>query len=368
MPESALLVSQSGRVTHGLQALVTAREYDHVETLVTHCSEDNEFFLAPETIERVEREYTGAKGVSRVLVVDGWLHPGQAVDLQRRLPSVTLRDRRELLWAHLSEQNPVARTRLELRRVRLARREAAGAQRDGATQSPSGTSGHVSEYDRQRQELRVTLERRQDEARERVQKGYTDVDGHVVLVGRVGAPTTALWATLTGESATPTAGHPAQPATATMDLGPHTLAVTDTPGVLGTGGLPESLTEAVPGLVAALEQASSVLGVGPHCEGLRRAVSEQFETAWHSVAGADAGTARDALREGVDTAEYAVQLPYADDAHALVSALHDSATVHTTEYEDAIYLHAEVAESATAELRRRVSAVGGEITPLDRDE
>lgn len=368
MPESALLVSQSGRVTHGLQALVAARGYDHVDTLVTDQAEDNEYFLAPGTIERVEQRDTGAEGGPRVLVVDGTLHPGQAVDLQARLPSVTLRDRRELLWERLSEQNPVATTRLELRRARLERREAAGRQRDGATQSPSGTSGHVSEHERQRQDLQATLERRQNDARKRVQKGYADVDGRVVLLGRVGAPPTALWATLTGESATPAAGRPAQPTTATMELGPHTLAVTDTPGVLGTGGLPESLTEVVPGLVAALEQASYVLGVGAHCEGLRTAVSEQFDTTWHSVAGADAGTARDALREGFDAPEYAIQLPYADDAHALVSTLHDSAIVHTTEYEDAIYLHVEVAQNATDELRRRVSAVGGEIAPLDSDE
>ncbi len=368
MPEAALVLSQSGRVTHGLPALVTASGYDHVDTLVTDRAEDNEYFLAPGTIERLEGQYTGVERGSLVLVVDGTLHPGQAVDLRTRLPSVTLRDRRELLWEHLSEENPVATTRLELRRARLARREAGRTQRDGAAQSPSGTSGHVSEREREIQDLQATVERRQSAARRRVQKAYADVDSRVVLLGRVGAPTTDLWTTLTGGSAAPTAGRPAQPTTATMELGPHTLAVTDTPGVPGTGGLPEPLTEAVPGLAAALEQAPYVLGVGTHCEGLRTAVSEQFGTTWHSVSTAAPLPARDALRESVDTAGYAIQLPYEDDAHALVSYLHDSATVHTTEYDDAIHLRVEVAQAATGELRRRVSAVDGEIVPTDTDE
>jgi hypothetical protein len=367
MPESALIVSQSGRVTHGLPALVSARGHDPIETLVTDRSEDGRYYLAPGTVERVERRAAGAERPP-VLVVDGTVHPGQTVDLRARLPSVTVRDRRELLWERLAERNPVAATRLELRRARVERREAAGEQRDGATRSPTGTNGRLAARDTQIQEQRDTLDRRRDGARERVQRGYTGVDGRVVLLGRIGAPTTDVWAALTGEPATAAAGCPARPRTATVELAPHTLAVTDTPGVLGTGGLPDPLTEAVPGLTAALEQASCVLGVGGHREGLRAAVCERFDAAWRSLDTATSGAARDALRDQLDTAEYAVRLPYGDDAHALVSDLHEGATVHATEYRDAVCLRVEVAGSATAQLRRRVSAIDGEMRSLDAGE
>jgi 50S ribosomal subunit-associated GTPase HflX len=78
-----------------------------------------------------------------------------------------------------------------------------------------------------------------------------------------------------------------------------------------------------------------------------------------------AAVARDALQETFETAEYAVQLPYDDTAHALVSTLHDRVLVHTTEYDDdAIYLHVEVAQSAVRDLRRRVSTADGSIAPI----
>jgi hypothetical protein len=116
MPELALIVSQSGRVTHGLPALVSARGCDPVETLVTDRPEDGRYYLAPGTVERVERRTAGAEREPPVLVVDGTVHPGQAVDLRARLPSVTVRDRRELLWERLAERNPVAATRTDKQR------------------------------------------------------------------------------------------------------------------------------------------------------------------------------------------------------------------------------------------------------------
>jgi hypothetical protein len=352
-----------------LPALVAQRGCKRVETLVTDRPEDGQYYLAPGIVKRLEGRLAGTDRNLSVLVVDGRVHPGQTVDLQTRIPSVTIRDRRELLWAHLGEENPVAETRFELRRASLARREAARTQRDGTTQSPTGTSGRLTARDQETQDLRATLEHRQNKARKRVQNSYNGVDGRVVLLGRIGAPTTDLWAGLTDTevSATAAPGRPARPTTATAALGPHTLAVTDTPGVPGKDGLPESLTEAVPGLEAALEQATCVLGVGESREGLRSAVRKQFDTTWRSLGSPTPAAAGDTLQAVLETAEFAVCLPYDDGGHALVSELHDRATVHATEYDHSIYLRVEVPATATEHLRRRVAAVGGKTKPVDTD-
>jgi hypothetical protein len=45
--------------------------------------------------------------------------------------------------------------------------------------------------------------------RQRVHTGYTGVDGRVVLLGRVGVPTTTLQAALTDEPTTSAASRPA---------------------------------------------------------------------------------------------------------------------------------------------------------------
>lgn len=368
MSEPALIVSQSGRITDGLPALASAQGYEPVETLVTDRPEDGKHYLSPATVEDVEQHSSAIDSASLSLVVDGTLHPGQVVDLQARLPSVSVRDTRGAVWERLGGANPVAAARFELRQARVARRAAAGAQRDDATRSPTGTSGRLSSRDRQTQERRAALQQRQEAARKRVETGYTDVDGHVVLLGRVAAPTTDVWAELTHEDGTPEAGRPAQPTTTTTTLGPHTLAVTDTPGVPGDSGFPDWVTAAVPGLTAALERATCVLGVGENCESLGTAVEAQFDATWWSLESATAEAARDALRDVLETAEYALRLPYDDAAHALVSELHDEAAVHATEYDDAIYLRVEVARTAASELRRRTAAVGGAVEALDVSE
>lgn len=366
MTESALIVSQSGQITHGLVDIVSAQGYEAVTTVETDRPEDGQYYLSPATVEHVERRCESTSG-SLAVVVDGVVHPGQVVDLQRQL-SLTVRDRRHAVWDHLAEENPVAATLSKLQQARIERREAARTQRESATQSPTGTSGSLAEREEQTQRLQTELDQRQAEARERVRTSYTGVDDRVVLLGRVGAPTTGLWTALTDESATTAVGGPARPRTATMQLGAHTLAVTDTPAILGRGAVPEWTSEAVPGLEVVLEQATCVLGVGDHCEALLSAITERVGVPSRLLESAGADRARDVLGDLLETAEYGLRLPYSDDANAFVSELHDEATVHATEYTDAIYLHVEVARSAVTELRRRTEAVEGEIIAIDTDE
>jgi 50S ribosomal subunit-associated GTPase HflX len=367
MSEPALIVSQSGRVTRGLRALVASQGYDPVSTLVNDRSEDGRYYLSVATVERIERRWTEDRS-SPTVVVDGTPHPGQVVDLRTRLPSVTVVDGRRILWDRLAEANPVAATRVELRRARIARREAADAQRRASTRSPSGTSGQLADSDRRIRRLRDTLDGRREAARERVRTGHTTADAGVVLLGRIGAPTSALWTALTGKEAPSGAGRPARVATATTAVGPHVVAVTDTPGVPGRNGLPGWLTGVVPGLSAALNEATCVLGVGGSHDALCRAVAERFDVTCRSLDGADATAARRMLGSVLESEVYAVRLPYGGDTQALVSRLHDRATVHAIEYDDAVYVRIEVARNATEDLRHRVSAAGGELNALGPNE
>lgn len=365
MFESAVLCSQSGEVTHGLRALVSAHGFD-VTTLTTSRPEDNRWYLSPATVERVERRIGEAE--APLLVVDGVMHPGQMADLQARLPSFVVRDRRGAVWNRLGASNPVAAARFELQQARVKRRNAASAQRSDAASGPTGTSGRLAAADQRVQRQRARLDGRQETARRRIQTSYTDTDGRLVVLGRVAAPTTDLWTGLTDDPGDTAAGRPAQPTTATTTIGPHTLAVTDTPGIPGDRGVPDWFDEAVPGVAAALEVATVVLGVGGRCGALLSAVDEQFDVSCRELASPDTAAARRMLRDLLGTDSYAIQLPYSDASHGLVSELHDRGIVHEIEYEDAIYLHVEVSGTAGEELRRDVGAIGGEVTTYPTGE
>jgi 50S ribosomal subunit-associated GTPase HflX len=367
MSEPTLIVSRSGGITHGLRALVAAQGSEPVSTLVSDRPEDGRYDLAAATVARIERRWAADRGPLTV-VVDGTPHPGQIVDLRTRLPSVTVVDKRRILWGRLAEVNPVAATRVELRKARSARREAADAQRRASTRGPSGTSGRLADSDQRVQRLRDTLDGRREAARERVRTAHAGADARVVLLGRVGAPTSALWTALTGKAAPSDVGRPGRVTTATTAVGPHGVAVTDTPGVPGRNGLPGWLTEVVPGLSAALDEATCVLGVGERHDALLRAIAERFDVACRSLDDTDATTARRVLEDVLESAVYAVRLPYGDGTQRLVSKLHDRATVRAIEYDDAVYVRVEVARNATERLRRRVSAVGGELNALGPSE
>ncbi|WP_253738668.1 hypothetical protein [Halohasta salina] len=364
MSKPALIVSQSGRLTPGVTTLVAAEGYEPVSTLVTERAENGQYYLSSATVARIEQRLAEAHQPP-VVVVDGEPHIGQLVDLQARLQSTTVVDRRRVVWERLADENPVAATRISLQAARLARRHAANDQRDAASAGPSGTSGRVADCDERTQTHRDRLEQQQATARRRVRTGHTAVDAVVVLLGTVDAPTTPLWNELTGHEATVEGGRPARPATAQTTVGPHTVAVIDTPGIPASDGLPEWLETVLPGLVTALERSTCLLGVGEDHEALVESIAQRFEVPYRSLERPAATAARTELEDLLPSVPCAVRLPYGDDTQALVSALHDRAVVHATEYDDAIYLRLEVSRAATEEIGRRVTAVDGELKRLD---
>jgi Domain of unknown function (DUF1949). len=57
-----------------------------------------------------------------------------------------------------------------------------------------------------------------------------------------------------------------------------------------------------------------------------------------------------------------VTLPYADEAHAVVSRLHDDGAVAEVDYGDRITVRVAVPATATTRVRSRVTAAGGTVT------
>lgn len=366
MGNPALIVSQSGGLTPGLSTLV-AQDYEPVSTLVTDRAENGRYYLSPATVARIEERASGTNELAAI--IDGVPHPGQLVDLHGQLRSVSVVDKRRVVWDRLAGANPVAATRVALQDARITRRQAVDVQRGASTQGPSGTSGRVADSDERVQTLRDQLEQQQAAARRRVRTGHTAVDARIVLLGGVGAPTTALWSKLTGHEATAEVGLPARPATAQTVVGPHTVAVTDTPDILGTDGIPQWLQDVVPGLVTAIAQSTCVLGVGEGNKALLQSVANRFDVPCRPLAKADAVTARMALDDCLPSVTCAIRLPYGDDTQALVSDVYDRTVVDVTEYDDdAIYMRLDVARTAIEELRRRMATVGGELKQLDTSE
>lgn len=365
MKQPAVIASQSGEPTMGLREIVSASGHDIVDTVVTDRSEDNQYYLAPSTIDQVEACCPVSGTATPSLVVDGTVHPGQMVDLQTRLPAVTVHDRRDAVLKRLGETNPTAATRFDLRRSWIACRAAARAQRDGAASAPSGTSGRLADHRQRCQQLRTKLDGQQQDDRRNIENAYTGVDGYVVLLGRGTASTTALWTGLTGAEASEAAGRPSQATTDMATVGPHTVAVTDTPSVIAPQGLPEWFTDGVPSVDAALERADLVLCVGPGADGLVTAVSERFDGDHRGIDGSTPDAARAQIADALDTAEYVLRLPYDDDAQALLSRLHETAAIADVTYQAEIVVRLKISRSVADTLTGRVEQVGGEATPID---
>lgn len=361
MDGEALIASRTGAITRGLPALVAARGYENVERVVTDRPEDREHGLPPATLDQVTDAVDGTEDT--YIVVDGDLHPGQALDLRARLPGATVRDRNGAVWERLCGANRVADVRFELRQCRIERLAAAQADRDAAASGPSGSSGRRADLERRRDELRARLDECRRAAGERVANGYRNVDGRVVLVGRPGTATADCWAALTGADPPTPAGRPARATTATVDIGPHTVAVTETPGIPGDGGVPAYVETVAAGTLEAIERADLVVGVGAGTGSLVESLSGRTDAACRRRSDVDG--IRETVLGTLDTAVYRLHLPYGDATHALVAELHDDALVRDVTYDDEVVVCVEVSAAAADALARRVDDLGGGAEPAD---
>lgn len=404
MTETALIASLSGSISSWLAQTVTALGYDIDTQIAVDGQEDGRYHLPPDTLEQVKTQCREAH--LSLVVIDGAVHPGQAVDLAATLPT-TVWDRRELVWQRLaSAGNEVAETRLRLRESRIERRRAERDQRKQATQDPSGTSGRVAELDRRCQQARKSLEAGQTEQRKHITDTYGGVDADIVIVGRICGRANVLWASLVDHPADlggPLA--PATPVTETVTVGAHKVSLTTTPGLLGS--LPEWYQETVPGTQAALEQADVIIAVedsiGKAVE-LGKTAIKAAEPGEAAVCEAESRnpeaesadvtclltvpapdqtapnrttpgwvvgvvdrsvpeTVRSRLAALLPSTRLGIRLPYRDGAQSLVSRLHNRGVVEDIDYGDEIALTVELPDQAST-VRREVDKLGGKHTDL----
>ena len=373
MTARALLATRHGSLTPGIEAVVSALGYEVADVLIADGPEDNQYHLPPGLVEELPNRIaeTGAE----YLAIDGVAHVGQMVDLQTALPSVTIRDRRGVVAERLAGgDNPAAAARLALRERQIELRRARRDQRGRSTAGPSGTSGTVSQLERACERQAETLANEQESLRRRVTDAYDGIGTHVVVVGQITAPTTTCWEALTGAQGDDGPLRPATPTTALTEIGPHAVAVTDTPGSIV--GESEWLAEVMPGTAAAIERADILLAVGRPADGEIDALLPvgEFEGAvvqCPEPANVGEGTDSDgrsdwreqiseAIRAALPTTQVAISLPYSDEGHALVSTLHEETTVERVSYEDEIRLLVEMPDSAVEKLGRRIQELDGE--------
>ncbi|WP_336325871.1 hypothetical protein [Halovenus sp. HT40] len=371
MAARALLATRNGPLTPGFEAVVSALGYEVVDVLATDGPEDNQYYLPPGLVEKLRSRIAGTG--AEYLAIDGIAHEGQIVDLDTAFPSVTIRDRRDVVAERLaSGDNPAAEAQLALRERQIELRRARRDQREQSTTGPSGTSGTVSELDGACKRQAMTLANQQKTQRRRIIESYEGTDTHVAVVGQITAPTTTCWEALTGEQGESGPLRPATPTTALTEIGSHAVAVTDTPGSIA--GESERLAEVMPGTAAAIDRADILLVVSWSADrdiDALLSVDEFQGAVVQCPEPADAGGVSDrpsdwgeqisdAIRAALPTTRIGVALPYSDEGHALVSTLHEETTVETIWYEDEIRLLVEMPDSAVETLGRRIEAVDGE--------
>lgn len=381
--------------TDGFGAVVEALGHTVERRVRTERAEHNRYGVGPATVDEVAAAV--AETDAAHVAVDDDLHPGQLADLADALPAATVRDRRGAITAALAAAgNPVAENRAEEWTLQVERRRLAN---EGRAAEGDAADGRIADTDRQRQALHEEYETLRAAARTQVETGHEDAGARVVLTRTLGADGTA-WSVLAGDDGsenpaqtdvTPLA--PGTPATASVPVAAGTLALTAVPSLVA--GLPEWYREAVPGAMAALGQADAVVvtvGSGASAAVVvdhLRAITEAPLIVWPradrdtpdtgppegddpdvvngdvpegvTVAGGSAAALREQVTGRLPTARLSVQLPYDDDAHALVSWLHEHTHVADVDYDDTITATVVAFAAAADTVRRRVDAVGGTL-------
>lgn len=377
MSEPTVIASRQGSVTEWLPPVVSALGDGVAATHVTDAPEDNQYHVPESLLEAVAD--TVERADCTRLVVDGDVHPGQAVDLRTRVPAVEVRDRRQVVYERLAGANPVAGATADLERARVALRAARRQQRTEQTQSPDGTSGRVADLEQRCETLRADLAAAQQTARRRVETAHTDADARVVILRRAGRPAplsrrTVLDSEQAGAKPAADGLNPARPETVRAQVGPHDVAVTDVPGVCWDDGIPEWFETVTPGTVAALERADVVVGGRPSGTALLDHAAERFDADSVVVETAKQRALVTALADALPTVDIAATLPYSDEAQAAVSWLYDRTAVQDVTYDDRIELAVTASEATADAVARRLEDAGGQVErspggpPTDSDD
>jgi 50S ribosomal subunit-associated GTPase HflX len=369
MGKRALIASRSGPLSPWFEDTVELLGYDVRDTFAVEAPEDGQYNLPPSLVDSLKERVRETD--TALIAVDELLHPGQAADLRAALSPSAVRDRRGVVWERLAGGgNPVAGACLDLSSARIERRLAERAQRNAADADPSGVSGSVSDLDRRCQRVRERLETARSDQRQRVERGYEGVDTYVVVTGPATTDSSKIRASLSQtESISNALFRPARPVTETVPLGPSEAALTVTPGIAES--FPDWYAGAVPGTLAALERAETIVVAGSSTDrigDLAETIATRFD-ADGFVAAVPGGTEDipssieevvdpesllTELAAGLSTVRVELRLPYVGDAHALVSELHESGGVESVDYGESIRLRATVPEDGLEELRRRV--------------
>lgn len=384
MSKDAVIVSQSGDITEGLREVVSSIGHAVSETVTAELTEDNRYYLSRSLLDDIPgalgspSDSGSGDGSGRpYLVVDGTLHPGQVIDLTERLPPVTLRDRRGAVLEGLSEHNPTASVRFELRRSRIGLQREKQTQRTGEIEGPTGKKGRLKEYERKCQNLRQEIDRRGKKVRERTSGSHGDADGYALLLGWFGSETTPLWSRLTEstQEGTSVPTEPARAVTRQVRVGPHSVALTDIPDI-PPDGVPGWFSEAVPSVPATLSRADIALSTcgGAKKQGLNE-IAEDFGCEYIDITtplsgdnsrDAVADRALEAISDSFVSVRCRFRLPHGDATQSLVSELHDEGVIEDTTYGKDTVLCVTVSEESFGEVKRRVTDIGGKIISTER--
>ncbi len=393
MPERVVLARRDGPdatvPTPALTALLRRLGGEVVARASQSRREHNRYAVGPALVDQVRAHCRDHD--ADTVVVDGHLHEGQVVDLADALPVETVWDRRDVVWAALAAGgNDVAAARRSLRTGRVERRRVAAARRTAAAEGPDTDDGRLADLDRRRDRHEAALADARETARRAAREAYTDVDAHVVVVGATDASTTPVWAALCDRSAEGENGEgadtgpvaPATTTTAVTRLGASEVAVSDGPGLVG--GDAAWYDGVVPDWTATVERAAVLVAVadGTRAGAALQSACDRVDAPVVAVTPdaaaaapstrvtatlADTGDGppvdrlRGAVADALPETGLVATLPYRDEAHTVVSWLHDRGTVAAVDYDDQITVRVAVPASATEAVRSRVTSAGGSV-------
>ena len=361
MTAHAIVSGRAGRVTPWLPAVMESLGYVF-ETVTTDAPEHGRYYIPPGVVNDVADRI--AEGGVGLVVIDGDPHIGQLLDLADRLPSVSILDRAGAVWSSFAAENPVADARLELREARLERLAAERRLRTESGRSPSGTASRVGDLERRCTDRRERVEDGIRRAEASIEREHRDADAYVVVLNLLGA-SPSIGRGLFFDDADGDPSPPMRAETTMGTLGPHRLAVTETPALPWEGTLPEPFESVVPETIAALRRADFVVG---HESGRAPVVHlvDRFDARLIVVESATPMAVQEAIGAALPVSRLHLTLPHGDPAQATLSWLYEVGVVSDVSYGEAITATVTVSRSRTDAVMRRIREVGGRADSIER--